>query len=187
MRDFWARFRGRRNLRVLAGQSLPAKVHEDPPEVLRVLLDPEMLRRWTVLLEEAKHVLFQLAGALAGDDLDQRRLLRRGLIEDPLERTLDLAAPVVDVMQVQRQLHVPRLRPTCATISSTIRAGSTSADTICTRSSGAGDSSVRSWLSSSSSGKKCPILPVSRRTRTSLLTCRKNIVAAGRPRSSSSR
>src|SRR5262245_22012401 len=168
----------------LSAARLPAEVNEQAAEVLRVLLHPVVQRSDVLALEEAKHALFQLTGTLAGDDLDQRRLLRLGLIEDPLEGPLDLGALVVDVMQVQRQLHVPRLRLTCATISSTMRAGSTSADTVTIRSSGAGSSCVRSWLSSSSSGKKCPILPVSRRTRTSLLTCRKNIMAAGRPRSS---
>ena len=61
---------------------LPAEMHEDPAEVLRVLLDADVLSGRRVLLEEAEHVLLELARPLAGDDLDQRRLLRLGLIED---------------------------------------------------------------------------------------------------------
>ena len=41
-------------------QALPAHVDEDPPEVFAVLLDPDVLGRYTVLVEKAKHVLFQL-------------------------------------------------------------------------------------------------------------------------------
>src|ERR1700722_5218673 len=74
---------------------LPAEMHEDATEVLRVLLDPHVLSSWRVLLEEAKHVLLELARPLARDDLDQRRLLRLGLVED--------------AVQVERQLHLPRL------------------------------------------------------------------------------
>src|SRR3984957_11502672 len=88
---------------------LPAEMHEDATEVLRVLLDPHVLSSWRVLLEEAKHVLLELARPLARDDLDQRRLLRLGLVEDAVQRLLDLRAPVVDVVQVERQLHLPRL------------------------------------------------------------------------------
>jgi hypothetical protein len=55
---------------------------EEAAEVLRVLLDPVILGWWRVLLEEPQHVLLQLARTLAGDDLDERRLLRYGLVED---------------------------------------------------------------------------------------------------------
>ena len=91
------------------GALLPAEMHEDATEVLRVLLDPNMLGGRRVLLQEPQHVLLELARPLAGNDLDQRRLLRLGVLEDALQRLLDLRAPVVDVVQVERQLHLPRL------------------------------------------------------------------------------
>src|SRR5580700_9710073 len=70
--------------------ALPAHVNEDPPEVLAVLLDPDVLGRWRVLVKESKNVLLQLACPLAGDDLEERRLLRHGLVELLLQRLLDL-------------------------------------------------------------------------------------------------
>jgi len=63
-----------------------------------------------VLLKEAQYVLLELAGALAGNDLNEGRLLGDGLVEDALQGLLDRIALVVDVMQVQRELHGSRLR-----------------------------------------------------------------------------
>src|SRR3984957_9115857 len=88
---------------------LPPEMDEDAAEVLRVLLDPDVLSRRRVLLKEPKHVLLELTRPFAGDDLDHRRLLRLGLVEDTVQRLLDLRAPVVDVVQVERQLHLLRL------------------------------------------------------------------------------
>src|SRR5215472_4119702 len=87
-------------------------MHEDPPEVLRVLFDSNVLRRWTVLIKEPQHVLLELAAALAGDDLDYRRLLRDSLVKDTLQGPIDFRALIVDVVQVQLQLHAARLRRT---------------------------------------------------------------------------
>jgi AcrR family transcriptional regulator len=92
-----------------AGTLFPAEVHEDATEVLRVLLDANVLSGGRVLLKESQHVLLELARPFARDDLDQRRLLRLGVREDLVQCLLDLRAPVVDVMQVERQLHLPRL------------------------------------------------------------------------------
>lgn len=38
----------------------PAKMHEDPPEVLGVLLDPVVLRSRRVLVQEPENVLLEL-------------------------------------------------------------------------------------------------------------------------------
>jgi hypothetical protein len=46
-----------------------------------------------------------LTGALPGDDLNKRRLLLDRLVDDGPERSLDLIAPVVDVVQVELELH----------------------------------------------------------------------------------
>jgi hypothetical protein len=43
--------------------------------------------------------------SLAGDYLHQRCLLGHGLIDDGLQRTFDLAAVVVDLVQVELELH----------------------------------------------------------------------------------
>src|SRR3984957_11279482 len=142
---------------------LPAEMHEDATEVLRVLLDPHVLSSWRVLLEEAKHVLLELARPLARDDLDQRRLLRLGLIEDAVQCLLDVRAPVVDVVQIERQLHLPRLcrtgqprnghhdaasgSPYGQTVAMTFAAvspGSPSESTVSIPSSGAGGSKAAS-------------------------------------------
>src|SRR5215472_7912486 len=78
---------------------------EQPTEVLRVLLDPVVLGLDLVLLEKPQDVLLELPRALAGDDLDQRRLLGLGLLDDRPQGPVDVLAPVVDVVQVELQLH----------------------------------------------------------------------------------
>jgi len=61
-----------------------------------------VVQRLDVLaVQEAQHALLQLAGALARDDFDQRCLLRDRLVDDSLQRSVDLTAAVVDVVQVE--------------------------------------------------------------------------------------
>src|SRR5579859_6025739 len=84
---------------------------EDPAEVLGVLLHPVVQRLDLLLVEEAQHALLELAGALAGDDLDERRLLRHGLVDDRAQGAVDVPAAVVDVVQVELQLHVTHPPP----------------------------------------------------------------------------
>src|SRR3954453_19331967 len=86
-------------------ESLPAEVDEDPTEVVRVLLHPVVERLHLLLLEEAQDSFLQLAGPLAGNDLDERRPLGHGLVDDRPQRPLDLPAVVVDVVKVELQLH----------------------------------------------------------------------------------
>jgi hypothetical protein len=57
-------------------------VDKDPAEVLGVFLDAVIERLDLLLLQEPQHVLLQLPGSLAGDDLDQRRLRPDGLVDD---------------------------------------------------------------------------------------------------------
>lgn len=89
----------------LAPQSLPAEVDEDPAEVVGVLLDSVVEGLDLRLCEEAQDPLLQLPAALASDDLDRDCLGPDGLVEDPPQRLVDLVAPIVDVMQVELQLH----------------------------------------------------------------------------------
>src|SRR5438874_8062598 len=92
--------------RSTAAESFPAEVHEHPTEVVGVLLHPVIERLDLLLVEEPQHSLLQLAGSLARNDLDQLGLLGDRLVDDPAQRPVDLAAAVVDVMQVEDKLHV---------------------------------------------------------------------------------
>src|ERR1017187_7296346 len=97
---------------------LPAEMHEKPPEVFRIFLYPMIKSFDFLLLQESEHMFLQLPGALAGDNLDQWRLFPHSLVDDVLQGAVDVLAPVVDVMQVEFQLHLalpgpalpPRLR-----------------------------------------------------------------------------
>ena len=86
-------------------------MHEQAAEVLRVLLDPVVFRFDLLLLKKPQHVLLELAGALAWDDLDERGLLRHRLVDDRLQRPVDVLPAVVDVVQVKLQLHGHRPAP----------------------------------------------------------------------------
>src|SRR3954463_9571745 len=88
-----------------AAGARPAEVDEEPAPVVAVLLDPVVQRLDLLLFEEPQHLLLQLAGALAGDDLDRRGLLGDGLVDDAAQGPVDLLALVEDVVQVQLELH----------------------------------------------------------------------------------
>src|SRR5215469_13680693 len=55
-------------------------------------------------------MLLELARTLARDDLDHRRLDPDRLVDDVLQRLVDVPAVVVDVVQVELELHRPPLR-----------------------------------------------------------------------------
>src|SRR5581483_8750584 len=84
---------------------LPAEMNKKAAEVLRILLDSVVFRFDLFLLKEPQHVLLELSGSLARDDLDQRRLLGLRLLDDGPQRPVDVLAPVVDVVQVKLELH----------------------------------------------------------------------------------
>src|ERR1700754_3385425 len=101
-----------------APASLPPEVHEHPPEVVLVLLHAVVERLDLLLLQKPQHALLELPGPLARDDLHERGLLRHGLVDHRSQRLVDLPAPVVDVVQVEFELHAvqpatrtPRIRP----------------------------------------------------------------------------
>src|SRR5206468_1585860 len=159
---------------------LPAEMYEQAAEVLRVLLHPVVFRFDLFLLEKPQHALLELARALTGDDLDERGLLRHRLVDDRLQRPVDVLLAVVDVVQVKLQLHGHRPGQITVMISSTVAAGSSAGTTVSTRSSGAGGSRASNCELSSCSGKKCPCRDASRRASTSRSGARKTIRAAGR-------
>src|ERR1035437_5205677 len=67
-------------------------------------------------------MLLQGPGALARDDLDQRCLLQDCLVDDCAQCTVDVTAVVVDVMQVELELHsVIDIRPHAETIGEVAR------------------------------------------------------------------
>src|SRR5580700_10562893 len=133
---------------------LPAEMHEQPAEVLRILLDPVVLGLDVLALQEPQHVLLELSRPFARDDLDQRRLLFRRLVEKRLQRAVDVLAAVVNVVQVKLQLHGPPPWTT-AMIAVTVCCGLCPLGTTVTRgSSGCGSSRRSNWLLSSPAGKK---------------------------------
>src|SRR6266571_3735444 len=91
-------------------QLLPPEVDEQAAEVLGVLLHAVVERLDLLLVEEAEYPLLELPGALARDDLDQRRLLPHRLVDDVPQRTVDVLTAVIDVMQVELELHLAGLR-----------------------------------------------------------------------------
>src|SRR5215469_6541559 len=78
---------------------------ENPAEVLGVLLDPVVERLDFFLLEEPEHVLLERARAFPRDDLDEWRLGAHCLVDDAAQGTVDVLATVVDVVQVELELH----------------------------------------------------------------------------------
>src|SRR5205085_3333894 len=84
---------------------LPAEVHEDPAEVVRVLLHPVVERFNFLLVQEPQHSLLQCPRALARDDFDSSGLRPDRLVDDLPQRPVDLATSVVDVVQIELQLH----------------------------------------------------------------------------------
>src|SRR5450755_3245156 len=88
------------------GDLFRAEMHEDAAEVLRILLDAVVRGFDLGLSEKPQHALLQRPGPFAGDDLDERCLLGDCLLDDRVQRAIDVAVPVVDVMKVEYQLHV---------------------------------------------------------------------------------
>src|SRR5689334_25291584 len=84
---------------------LPAEMNKKAAEVLRILLDSVVFRFDLFLLKEPQHVLLELSGSLARDDLDQGRLPGFRLVDDGPQRPVDVLAPVVDVVQVKLEFH----------------------------------------------------------------------------------
>src|SRR5215468_8770121 len=101
---------------------------EEPAEVLGVLLDAMVERLDLLLLQEPEHPLLELPRALARDDLNERGLLRHRLVDDRLQGPVDVLPTVVDVVQVELQLHGAVLRSRAA---STVRGPGASQGGLC--------------------------------------------------------
>src|SRR6516164_1390136 len=83
----------------------PAEMHEKPTVILGVFLDPVIQSLNLFLIEEPENPLLELARPLTGNDLDHRRLLRHRLVDDGTQRPVDVLAPIIDIVQVQLELH----------------------------------------------------------------------------------
>src|SRR4249919_1979191 len=78
---------------------------KDPAEVLRVFLDSVIQLLDLLLLQESEHPLLELPRAFARDDLNDGGFLRHGLVDDRVQGPVDVLTTVVDVVQVELQLH----------------------------------------------------------------------------------
>jgi hypothetical protein len=83
----------------------PAEVHEHPPEVARIFLDPVVEGLDVLLVQEAQHPLLELPTAFARNDLHNAGFLRHCFLDDRSQGRVDLAAPVVDLVEVEFELH----------------------------------------------------------------------------------
>jgi len=71
---------------------------EDPPEILVVFLNAVIERFDVFLLQKTQNALFELAAALAGDDLHYGDPLVERFPEDTVEFSVDGPALIKDVV-----------------------------------------------------------------------------------------
>jgi hypothetical protein len=108
-------------------------VDEHPSKIVRVLLDSVIERLNLLLVEKSQYALLELAASLARDDLHQPNSLLDRFFDDASKGTIDIVAPVVDLVQVQLELHdipvytgrSPTLQPESCTGASYRRDGGT--------------------------------------------------------------
>src|SRR6185312_7672623 len=89
----------------LTATSFRPEMDEHPAEVVGVLLDPVVEGLDLLLVEEAQHPFFQLTASLSWNDLDEPNLLLHRFVDDGAQGTIDVAAAVVDVMEIQLEFH----------------------------------------------------------------------------------
>jgi hypothetical protein len=72
---------------------------------MRVLLHSIVESLDILLVEESQDMLLKLTAALAGDDLYQSNLFVDCFLNDGSERSVNIPAPVVDLVQVELEFH----------------------------------------------------------------------------------
>ena len=79
------------------------EMHEQPPEVVAVLVDAvvHLLDVW--LLQEADHLLLELTTAFARDDLHDGDPLVHCFLHDVVQRAVDVLPLVEDIVEVEFQ------------------------------------------------------------------------------------
>ncbi len=76
------------------------KAHKQPPEILTVLIYTVVFGLNVFLFQKTDHLLLQLSAALARNDLYERNAFLYGLLNNIIQRLIDLPALVIDVVQV---------------------------------------------------------------------------------------
>ncbi len=82
-------------------QFVPVEMDKDPAKILVVLLNSMIELANVPLIQKSQHFLLELAAALAGNNLYQLNLLGNGLLYDPIEFGVDLAASIVNVVEIK--------------------------------------------------------------------------------------
>jgi hypothetical protein len=93
------------------GSYFQRKCTKARPKFVRVLLHPVVERLDLLAVEEAQHTFLQRAGAFARMISTSGAFLPTGLVDDRLQGVVDLRASVVDLMQVELQLHTRHSSP----------------------------------------------------------------------------
>ncbi len=81
--------------------SLELEMDEDSAKVLVVFFNAMIQLFDVTLIQKAEHFLFKLPAAFAGNNFHQLYFLSHGLLHNAVEFRVDLAAAIVDVMQIQ--------------------------------------------------------------------------------------
>jgi len=81
-------------------RSVP-EIHKDAAEIPAVVLHPVKSSAYVRLLQEALHLLFELAAAFSGNDLQFADSFFKRLQESLLQRPVYGAAVVVDVVEIK--------------------------------------------------------------------------------------
>jgi hypothetical protein len=86
-------------------------VDEHPSEVVRVLLDSivEVLDVFPV--EESKYAFLELSASFARNDLNEPNLFLDSFVDNASKSTIDIPASIVNLVQVQLELHDIRFTP----------------------------------------------------------------------------
>jgi hypothetical protein len=90
---------------VLIGQSLPPEVDEDSAEVVSAFLDPVVQRSDVLAIEEPEYALLSWLDPFPGMISTSRASFATVSSNDCLRRPFDLIATVVNLVQIQLELH----------------------------------------------------------------------------------
>ncbi len=88
---------------------LPTEVDEEATEIFAVLLDAVVERFDLFLLEEPQNVFLELSRSFARNDLDHRRVLLHCFFDNIVQRFVNIAPFIEDVVQIEFEFHLLRL------------------------------------------------------------------------------
>ena len=81
------------------------EMNKDSAKIFGVLFYPVVQRLDLFLIEKSQDVFLQLTAALARNDLDETNFLFYGLVNDGAQRSVNVAAAVVDVVKIEFEFH----------------------------------------------------------------------------------